>query len=371
MDHKIFKPVSMKKLTEDMVFPCDIYGDPNGKILILKKDNILTAARLEQLNRHHDIRHGLFVAEENVQLMIDYMRGYDIGEKGEKYYSADNHRRQKLEKETGFAAIKELSQDLFKEDSGTTIVQQDKTLNVSAELAHRLETTSPDLILSIVNMLVPEDEYLQQHIINVSTLNGIMGKWLGFSRKDVTLLILVGLLHDCGKNIIPPNVLNAPRAVSRVEFEVIKLHPLYGYNLLDGFPEIIRNGVRSHHEKINGKGYPDGLAMDKVPMLARITAVSDIYDAMVSRRIYKSPISPFHVMAMLNNLKGEELDPFFVDTLTSCMPKEMIGKSVLMSDGTTGIVDSVDPDDLEFPYIRIGDQTIKTDSQLYCLSMEI
>ena len=371
MNNKTLIPISLNELTTDMIFPCDIYGGVDGRVLILKKGNTLTEPRIKQLHSHHGNHDGLFVTEDNVQVITSFLRGYDMGEDKEIYYSPQNYKRQKLEKETGFSEIKEVTQDLFKPDNDTVIIQKDKTLDISAEISHRLEVTRPDLIVSLVNMLVPVDEYLQSHIVNVSTLNGIMGKWLGLPRRDVILLVLVGLLHDCGKDLIPPEVLNAPRQVSRIEFEVIKMHTIYGYNLLEGIPEIIRNAVRSHHEKLSGRGYPDMLAQNEVSMLARITAVSDVYDAMVSRRVYKNPQSPFHVMARLKELTATDLDPFVVNTFTTNMPKELIGKSALMSNGKTGIVEDVDSDDLEFPYVRIDGELVKTDEQLFCQAMGI
>ncbi len=106
--------------------------------------------------------------------------------------------------------------------------------------------------------------------------------------KRYPSLILTGVLHDIGKTKIPEEILNAPRKLTPEEFEVMKRHPLYSFELLgDDISEDVRYAVRWHHEKLDGKGYPDGLKAESISYFARITTISDIYDAMLSARSYK------------------------------------------------------------------------------------
>jgi HD-GYP domain-containing protein (c-di-GMP phosphodiesterase class II) len=225
--------------------------------------------------------------------------------------------------------------------------------------------------LELINALAPVDEYLQRHCINVSLLNGLIGKWLELPKDTVEMLILIGLVHDCGKANIPPEILNAPRKLTDAEFEIIKMHPVYGYDMLTEFPNEVRLGARGHHEKYTNKGYPDGLNGDKIPYMAQITAVSDIYDAMVSQRAYKTPRSPFKVLSWVNELRTTELDPSVVDIFIKNMPREMLNKSVMLSDGRVGIVHEIDYDDVEYPYIRLGGKVFKSHKDLYCTQMHL
>ena len=273
------------------------------------------------------------------------------------------------EESTGYNTIKDDTYLLLDEISHMKSVHQDALLSVSAELSHRLEVTSPATILTLINALAPVDEYLQRHCVNVSLLNGLIGRWLGLSKTDIDKLVLIGLLHDCGKALVPPQVLNAPRKLTLTEFEVIKMHPVYAYDLLAGFPEDVRLAARRHHEKVNGEGYPDHLSSAGTLTEARITAVSDIYDAMVSQRAYKKPRSPFSIMAMLIELEGSELDADLVSVFNKNMPQELINKAAVMSDGSIGIIRSFDPDDIEYPLLEINGNTIKSNSGLYCTSM--
>ena len=369
MNMEALIPISMDIFTDGMVIPCDVY-DTRGMSLILKKGRTMTALTMERLYQHNQHGDGLLVSVENYQMLVAQNIIHDELSKDNEFL-IKKLKQTKLEKETGFAEIKDGVRELFSMSEQTKIIQHDKTRDVSAEVSHRLEVTEPDTIISLVNMLASVDEYLHRHSVNVSMLNGLIGRWMGFSREDVDLLVTIGLTHDCGKAMIPLDVLNAPRRLSRVEFEIIKMHSIHSFSLLADFPEAVRYSARGHHEKICGKGYTDGLARDKIPVMARITAVSDIYDAMVSRRVYKEPRSPFQIMVQLKELSGTDLDPVIVDVFTNYMPKELVNKPVLMSNGETCVIGGIDPDDLEYPYVWIGDKLLKTDKQWYCSSMEL
>jgi HD-GYP domain-containing protein (c-di-GMP phosphodiesterase class II) len=147
------------------------------------------------------------------------------------------------------------------------------------------------------------------------------------------------------------------------------MHTTYAYQLLDGFPENVRRGTRLHHEKMNGSGYPDRVSEGKIPLEARVTAISDIYDAMVSRRSYKNPANPFSIIAKLTELQGSDLDPLLVTIFNQHMPLELLNKPVNMSDGSIGVVRDIEPDDPEYPLVEINGRIIKSSEHLYCTSM--
>jgi HD-GYP domain-containing protein (c-di-GMP phosphodiesterase class II) len=274
-----------------------------------------------------------------------------------------------LEVETGYDGIKDRTVTLLNEISCDKAVPQDTLHAVSEELSCRLEATSASKILDLINALAPMDEYLQRHCANVSLLNGLIGRWMGLPKATVDLLVLVGVVHDCGKASIPLQILDAPRRLSVAEFDIIKAHPVLGHDLLADFPKAVRLGTLAHHEKYDGRGYPGGILGGDIPLAARITTVSDIYDAMVSRRVYKEPQSPFHVMAQFSKLRGTELDPQVADVFMENMPNELVNKPVVLSNGVIGAIHAIDRDDLEYPLIRTGRQVIKSNKRLYCKAM--
>ena len=368
-------PIDMEVFIDGMTIPVDVYNT-TGRSLILRKGRVMTPKIRERFYRHNEHGDGLLVTEESFQVLLDkkivLLDATFIKDKERRKRALQNTiKKNKLEKETGFAEIKDEVNQILSETEDRKVIRHDDTRDVSAEISNRLETVDSGLIIALINVLASVDEYLHRHSVNVSMLNGIIGKWLGFSKEDVDNLITVGLTHDCGKMLVPPQVLHAPRSLSRVEFELMKMHSINSYTLLENFPEVVRLGARAHHEKYAGRGYGDGLSKEEIPLFARITAVSDIYDAMVSRRVYKEPRSPFQIMSQLKNLSGTELDPLIVQTFIKNMPKELLGKSVQLSDGKTAVVNEIDHDDIEYPYVRIDKKTIKTDKTLYCTSMEL
>ena len=325
------------------------------------------------------IAHGVTLSADIIEKMKDYNGGRDTIYVTTNTYKAlldrlppiEAPNRREIEESTGYTVAKDDTFVLLDEIARNKVVKQDALNTVSAGLSNRLEVTSPSTILSLINALAPVDEYLQRHCVNVSLLNGLIGRWLGLPKKEVDTLVLIGLLHDCGKAITPPQVLNAPRKLTLVEFEVIKMHSVYSYDLLTEFQEPVRRSARCHHEKVNGRGYPDHLSSELIPYEARITAVSDIYDAMVSQRAYKRPRSPFSIMAMLSELKDSELDRRLVDVFNRNMPLELMDKPVVMSDGSIDVVRSFDPEDIEYPIIEVNGSLIKSNKGLYCTSMYI
>ena len=126
--------------------------------------------------------------------------------------------------------------------------------------------------------------------MDVASLAMIVGKKYGLNREEMQEIGIAGLLHDVGKSKIPKEILNKPARLTDEEFFQMKHHSLYGYKILEksnGFSTAIKSGVLQHHEKMNGKGYPLGIASEKIHPFARIISVADVYDALVTERPYK------------------------------------------------------------------------------------
>ncbi|MEG1688053.1 MAG: HD domain-containing phosphohydrolase, partial [Angelakisella sp.] len=167
-------------------------------------------------------------------------------------------------------------------------------------------------------------------------------------------------------------ILNVPRKLTISEFEVVKMHTVFSYELLsmdEKFAEQIRLAALYHHEKMNGSGYPKRLVADQIPQYAKITAVSDIYDAMVSQRSYKAANNPFAIISRLASQQFSELDMQLVRLFTQHMPVELMGKPCLMSDGSIGIIRCLMPGAPEYPLVEINGNVTKTDEKLYCKRM--
>lgn len=243
---------------------------------------------------------------------------------------------------------------------------------ISQTILNKLKSTDDSHILNCINEIRQVDDYLYMHSVNVASLNGLIGRWANMPERDILSLIMIGLVHDLGKLKVPPEILDKPGIFTDEEFEMMKRHPIYSYELLlrsgETDPAILA-AVRGHHEKINGKGYPDGLSGDNLSLFSRITAVSDVYDAMVSKRFYKEPITPFEVLAQFSQERFSNLDPEIVDIFLRNLPCTLIGRHVLLSNKEIGKVVYINPADFAYPVVRIENRIVITNPSLKCVSL--
>lgn len=187
----------------------------------------------------------------------------------------------------------------------------------STELAAATDSIADDLLASIesnnaiaidINALKTSDEYTFKHSVDVATISMIVAKKQGLSKTQIREIGVTGLLHDVGKTKVPLEILNKPGRLDDNEFNIMKQHPVYGYELVkdrEEFSPAVSLGVLQHHEKINGGGYPLGVAADKICPYAKILAVSDIYDALVTERPYKAAFSQRDAVEMIMSMTTE------------------------------------------------------------------
>jgi len=357
VNENLLVPVSITMLYDGMVVADDIY-DADAERLIIKAGNVINDMQIDRISSLNSGRTTIYVTGRTQKAML-----------AKRPNNIDISSRTEIEKTHGYTDIKNETFEVLEDLANSHVINKNTLAAVFDELSKCVDSTPPSVILSLINALAPFDEYLQRHSVNVSLLNGMIGRWMGFAKAEVDKLVLIGLVHDCGKTQMPPSVLNAPRRLSGIEFEVIKMHAVHTYELLSEFPEDVRIAAGSHHERLKGGGYPKNLSKEDIPRDARITAVSDIYDAMVSKRSYKDPQSPFSVLAMLGKLSWTDIDGDIAQVLKENLPKELIDKPVIMSDGTIGIVREYHPEDIEFPTVEHSGNTFKTDKTLHCISM--
>ena len=146
------------------------------------------------------------------------------------------------------------------------------------------------VLFSLAKTVEAKDKYTQGHVERVSKLAIALGRKMGISEREMEALRYGGILHDIGKIGIPGDILNKPGPLSNEEWEVMKNHPLAGYNICLPLKKNLGSAlevVRHHHEKLDGSGYPDGIKNDEISTAARIMAVVDIYDALVTDRPYR------------------------------------------------------------------------------------
>ena len=171
-----------------------------------------------------------------------------------------------------------------------------------------------DLLLSFVRSLVStldaKDPYTRGHSERVALVARRLGKELGLPEEDLRDIYLSGLLHDIGKIGVDDRILRKPGRLTEEEFKKIQKHPIIGFEIVKELDNLHRvlPGIRNHHESYNGKGYPDGLQGEDIPLMARILAVADGYDAMGSDRPYRGSLSLEKIEEIFQRGSGEQWD---------------------------------------------------------------
>lgn len=198
----------------------------------------------------------------------------------------------------------------------------------------------PSLTASLAR-LKSFDGYTFTHSINVSVLSISLGKKLGMDSNELKMIGLGGLFHDIGKMMIPDSLLNKPGKLSNSEYEIIKKHVEYGYDIVKQykwFPENAYKCVLEHHERSDGAGYPRGLKEYEISKCGKITAIVDVYDAMTSDRVYRKGIIPSQVMKLFSGWSGTHFNKILVKFFVDILGIYPVGTLVLLDTGELAIV---------------------------------
>jgi HD-GYP domain-containing protein (c-di-GMP phosphodiesterase class II) len=173
--------------------------------------------------------------------------------------------------------------------------------------------------------LAQRDTYTEQHTRRVALRAVQVGELLGLSSNRLRALAIGGLVHDIGKLSVPDEILKKPAALDEDEYAVIRKHPEWGTRLLEelgGFSETVRRLVRDHHERLDGQGYPHGLSAAHLELDTRILTVCDVYDALISPRVYRPAWTHEDSMALLRSELGTAFDPRCVAALEQVLARD-------------------------------------------------
>ena len=186
----------------------------------------------------------------------------------------------------------------------------------NAELFNDLEKAYLDTLSALTNAIDAKDKYTRGHSDRVTEISVKLAKEIGVPEKDIERIRLGAVLHDIGKIGIPEAVLNKPGRLNDEEYAIIKSHPVLGVTIL-GKVEFLKNVVpiiKHHHERYDGKGYPDALTGENIPFFARIVSVADTFDAMTTTRPYRKGLSAEEALKEIERCKGTQFDPEIADS---------------------------------------------------------
>ena len=199
---------------------------------------------------------------------------------------------------------------------------------------------SPDAFLWL-SQLKNKDQYTAQHSLNVCVLSIVLGRHIGLPEQQLNHVGLCGMMHDMGKMLVPLEVLNKPGKLEPDEFEVMKSHTTLGYELLKSSPNMFHGAIETaltHHERMDGKGYPRRINANRVSYYSNIVAVVDMYDAITSDRVYSKGRTHYEATKTMLSVSGKHLDSQLVVKFIESLGAYPPGCFVELSNGTIGLV---------------------------------
>ncbi|MCR4598008.1 MAG: HD-GYP domain-containing protein [Acetatifactor sp.] len=194
--------------------------------------------------------------------------------------------------------------------------------NITA--ANEIKTLSVEVMEALAHTIDAKDEYTRGHSVRVAKYSRLLAQRLGLSEEDCENVYYMALLHDIGKIGVPNAIINSKSKLTDEEYAVIKTHPGVGFDILAEIksrPDL-SIGARWHHERYDGKGYPDGKAGNDIPYFARIIAVADTYDAMTSNRSYRKYLPQDVVRNEIEKNMGTQFDPDIAKCMIAIMDED-------------------------------------------------
>ena len=194
-----------------------------------------------------------------------------------------------------------------------------ETVKESKKIVNNMISTimSDDFTVNSLITILSYDYYTHTHSLNVSVYALCLGKELRLKPTQLEDLGTAALLHDLGKSQVHKAIINKNGKLTEREFNEVKKHPIFGYELakkLQIESKDILLGIRHHHEKMDGSGYPDKLTSDQIHIYAKIVGICDIFDALTTKRSYKNEVSTFDTLAMMKKEMGHQLDMDILNT---------------------------------------------------------
>lgn len=334
--------IRLENIKEGMILATDVYNASDQ--MIFPRKTVLTDKHIEKLALYHISAVTVVKEEEETDRKAE-----QTIEKEQKKELEKEPIKQMLDQtaEQVQYALDNFIKDLNNREALETMVQSVNSLLKQMQSAGDLF----DLLVQVQG----DSDLIYQHSLNVALVSVMLGRWLRFSKEDLEVLLVAGLLHDIGKLLIPKNILLKPYKLDDKEYHIIKSHTVRGYHLIKNMDldERVKLTVLMHHERCDGSGYPMGAGQEKIASFAKVVAIADVYDAMTSNRSYRDSICPFDVIAQF---EAEGLHLFeieYIMTFLRNIAALYIHNKVKLSDGREGEIIMIHPNQISRPLVQI------------------
>lgn len=314
--------MKVKDLHNDMVLAENIYDGAGNELLM--KHTVISQKIIDKLNTFgfYEVMIVAEVDEAKEEEMVDFKSAQSDIIKEETRTDAQS-------------AIKEALSAIGDEKS----VNMQKINVVVQRILN--EILNSDSVIVNLGKMKDLNDYLFYHSINVCVLSLIIGIHMGFNKQRLMELGVGAMMHDIGKMMLPSDILAKPTRLTEEEFEVVKEHSQIGYKLLQGMPNVSEASCQvalHHHERFDGKGYPNGEINDTTHVYSKIVGLCDVFDAMTSDKIYGKKISPFNAMEYIINSIDSRFDANVVKVLLKVVGYYPVGVRTFVNNGEYGVV---------------------------------
>jgi len=301
LDHYLAVPVHALRLDEVADFALYIYSAKTDQHVLYRSANLpFTGEALERLNSHGVAE--LYVSREESPALTRYLEAH-LGD-----LLSDDRLEVEQRSSIMYESARNLVQEAMEDPRSGKLIERSSDM-----VGHMVkfifeEGRSFESLMKVCSY----DYYTYTHSVNVFTYCMALAEHLGMAQQDVHAFGQGALLHDIGKSKLPLDVINSPGKLTDEQWELMRLHPVYGYELLQeqGVTDpVVLDVTRHHHEKLNGRGYPDQLSSDEISRWSRMCTIVDIFDALTTRRSYKDARHSFESLQFMRTHMSDELDP--------------------------------------------------------------
>lgn len=359
--------ISVSDLEEGMILQEDVVND-FGSVLIPANTVVEDPYRAQSLLSQHRIRRVRIKRtpqEDNIQVVSTGHRPVDVPQEQSKpplklEKQASPHRAKQQRLVEGLRQELKNTQEKLAKDFERIIKGENLEQEaIKQNIEKTLEVFKSDInVFQLIEKMRDLDDITYAHSQNVTIISYALGKWLELSAEQLQQLTLGAMLMDIGKMQIPPEILNKQEKLTHDELLECQKHAIYSHELIKSY-DFINEGVKQivlfHHERMDGSGYPMGLKGEKIPFLARIVAVADIYNALTSDRPYRKKLSPFEAIKILEIDYKDKLDTKILYVFLNRIGNCFLGQHVKLSNGQTGEIIFLPKQNIYRPLIKLDD----------------
>lgn len=337
------------RLCPGMILGQDVYNFANQ--IVVKKGTVLDERTITKLHRFEIPQ---FMIEEEV-LGIQEANSYHRSSYSERIQNNPSFRRFQENYDTEIISFQNMI---------SCVIEKNQKIDCEAlyrQVVMLLKDTGNSInAFDMVQNLRHYDDSTYAHSMNVGLLCNVFADWLEFGEDEKKTLTVAGILHDIGKTRVPLEIIQKPARLSEEEYQIIKKHTEYGFAILteNKLDYHIRYTALQHHERMDGSGYPLGLAGDHIDEYARIVSIIDVYDAMTSPRVYRGPTCPFDVIQIFEEEGFQKYDSRYILTFLRRIAESYLNERIKLSDGRTGKLIYINVHALSRPVVMVDGEAI-------------